>query len=141
VKWATVLILGVLDPDRARLRAPGSARGAAQDRGGSDCFSVAAVVAPRAWSRCRSSRSNGALRISSAPLQQLLKATAAALSAISVSQVSASFRSVMLDRRAVAEVFHLEHLADLDVAVLFVRIGTAHHPFDRLILGLDVDDQ
>src|SRR5882757_8151839 len=46
----------------------------------------------------------------------------------------------MLDRRAVAEVFHLEHLADFDVAVLFVRIGTAHHPFDRLILGLDVDD-
>src|SRR5215831_19767250 len=40
--------------------------------------------------------------------------------------------AVMIDRRALAEVYQLEHLADLDLAVLFVGIGAAPDPFDRL---------
>src|SRR6266536_2841478 len=39
---------------------------------------------------------------------------------------------VMLHRGAFAEIFHLEELANLNLAVYFVRVRATLHPFDRL---------
>ena len=44
--------------------------------------------------------------------------------------------AVVIDRVAFAEVLELEHLADLDLALALVRIGTALDPLDGL--GLDL---
>ena len=46
----------------------------------------------------------------------------------------------MVDRRALAEILQLEELADLDLAVLIVRVRAALHPLDRLGLVLHLDD-
>src|SRR5438034_11234911 len=49
-------------------------------------------------------------------------------------------RLVMIDRGALAEILHLEELADLDFAVPLVRVRAALHPLDRLGLVLHLDD-
>src|SRR5262245_13843946 len=48
--------------------------------------------------------------------------------------------AMLLDRLALAEVLKLEHLADLDLARLLVRVGAAFDPLDRLLLGFDPED-
>jgi hypothetical protein len=48
--------------------------------------------------------------------------------------------AVVLNRFAAAEVVQLEELADLDLALLIVGIGTALNPLDRFFLRLALQE-